>query len=171
MINTIIQIIQFALINFYSLSFLDINNNVVNTQSFNGKKVLLVNMASNSPKINQLNGLQQLQQLYHDSLVVVVFPSNSFGNEPKTNQELKQFLDQNYNLNIIVAAKSNVSGINKNPIYDWLSNKNNNGDIDAVTSADFVKYLIDKDGRFLAQFSSKVQPLDASIINAITTTY
>ncbi len=164
-------LIKLVLISFYSLSFLDIDNNVVNTQSFSGKKVLLVNIASNSNKINQLNGLQQLQQNFKDSLVIVLFPTNSFGSEPKTNQELKQYLEQNYNLNIIIAAKSNVTGDNKNPIYEWLSNKSYNGDVDALTQADFIKYLIDKDGRFMAMFSSKIQPMDSSIINAINTQY
>jgi glutathione peroxidase len=171
MLISLFQFIRFVLVSFYSLSFLDINNNVVNTQSFHGKKVLLVNIASNSPKINQLNGLQQLQQQFKDSLVVVAFPSNSFGNEPKNNTELKQFLEQSYNLSFIIAAKTNVAGNNRNPVYEWLANKNSNGDIDANTGVDFVKYLIDKDGKFMGMFSSKIQPMDSSIIQTINTNY
>jgi glutathione peroxidase len=171
MMSFLISICQFVVLSFYSLSFLDVNSNVVNTQSFAGKKVLIVNIATNSNKVNQLYGLQQLQQKYKDSLVVLAFPSNSFGNEPKTNSQIKQFLDSSYNLNFIVAAKSNVVGSDKNPIYEWLSSKNNNGDIDGNTSADFVKYLIGTDGKFIAMFSSKVQPLDADIQDAITTSY
>jgi glutathione peroxidase len=171
MLTSLFQFMWFLLVSFYSLSFLDINNNVVNTQRFQGKKVLLVNIASNSPQIKQLNGLQQLQQQFKDSLVVVVFPSNSFGNEPKNNNELKQFLEQNYNLNFIIASKTDVTGNNKNPIYEWLAKKNYNGYIDATTGADFVKYLIDKDGKFMGMFSSKIQPMDSSIIQTINTTY
>lgn len=170
MLNTLIQLIHLVLISFYSLSFLDINGNVINCQSFTGKKVLLVNIASNSPKINQLNGLLQLQQEFKDSLIVVAFPSNSFGNESKTNEQLKIFLQQNYNLNFIIAAKTSLIGNDKNPVYEWLGNINSNGIMNANTGADFVKYLIGKNGKIIGMFSSKVQPKDSTIVQAINTT-
>ena len=171
MITTLIKFIATYLVSFHSLSFKDVNNVTINMSSFTNKKVMIVNIATNSNKVSQLAGLQQLKNLYNDSLVVIVFPSNSFGNESRTNAQIKQFFQTNYNSNFIIAEKTNVINGNTNTVFDWLSKKNKNGDMDAVAGGDFEKFIIGKDGTIYGVFSSKISPTDPSIIATITSTF
>jgi glutathione peroxidase len=110
MYKLILVITSLWLTSFYDLQVAAIDNNTIDFQSFQGKKILLVNIATNSPRISQLAGLQQLRQQYGDSLVIIGFPSNSFGNEPKSNSEIKQFCESQYGVSFQLAAKSSVRG-------------------------------------------------------------
>lgn len=171
MISIAFSVISFLLTSFYSLQLQDVNGSTISMNSFQGRKILLVNIASNSPLVSQLGGLQQLKQQYGDSLVVIAFPSNSFGNEPKTNAEIKQFCESAYNSTFIIASKGSVSGSGLLPVYNWLSKSAENGDMDLVIGGDFQKVFIAKDGSIQGTFSSKVSPLHPSIIQAINTNY
>jgi glutathione peroxidase len=171
MIHILLKIASVLLINFHSLSFQNVDGNTVNMSSYQGKKVLLVNMATGSNKVSQLAGLQQLQQQYGDSLMVIVFPSNSFGHESRSNSEIKQFCQTNYNSTFIIAEKSAVTGSGNHPVFSWLADKMKNGEMDAVTGGDFQKFLVDKDGMLIGVFSPKVSPTDSEIIEAITTSF
>jgi glutathione peroxidase len=171
MINIGFGVLSYIITSFYSLSFQDVDGNTISMNSFQNKKVLIANIATGSDKVTQLAGLQQLQQQHGDSLVVIVFPSNSFGNENRTNAEIKQFCHTNYNSTFIIAAKSNVAGSGRHPVYTWLAQKTQNGQMDGVTGADYLKFLIDKDGTFIGMFSSKVIPTDPEIVEAITTSF
>jgi glutathione peroxidase len=171
MINILFVFFQLILVNFHSLSFQDTDGNTVNMSSFQSKKVLIVNIATGSDKVTQLAQLQQLQQQYADSLVVIVFPSNSYGHENRSNAEIKQFCQANYNASFIIAAKTAVTGNNIHPVFDWLAKKTSNGEMDAPAGNDFVKFLITKDGMLIGVFSSKVSPMDSEIKEAITTSY
>jgi glutathione peroxidase len=171
MITTLIKVITVFLVNFYSLSFKDVNNVTINMSSYQGKKVLITNIATNSARINQLVGLQQLKNQYGDSLVVIVFPSNSFGKEPRTDAQIKQFVQANGGTSLVIAAKSNVVNNASNTVFDWLAKKNKNGDMDAVAGGDFEKFLINKDGTLLGVYSSKVSPTDPSIIEGILSNF
>ncbi len=171
MTTTLIKFIATYLVSFHSLSFKDVNNVTINMSSFTNKKVMIVNIATNSNKIGQLAGLQQLKNQYNDSLVVIVFPSNSFGNENRTNAQIKLFCQTNYNSNFIIAEKSNVINNNTNAVFDWLSKKNKNGDMDAVAGGDFEKFIIGKDGSIYGVFSSKISPTDPSVIATISSTF
>jgi glutathione peroxidase len=171
MLNILLGILQFTLVNFHSLSFQDAEGNTINMSSFQNKKVLIVNIATGSDKTAQLAQLQQLQQQYADSLVVIAFPSNSFGHEPRNNAGIKQFCQENYNTSFIIASKSVVAGSGISPVFDWLARKTNNGEMDAPAGNDFVKYLITKDGMLVGVFSSKVSPMDNEITEAINASY
>ncbi|MCX6319298.1 MAG: glutathione peroxidase [Bacteroidetes bacterium] len=170
MIYSLVNGILPWLISFYSLSFQNSEGSNINMSSYQGKKVLLVNIATGSDKVSQLAGLKQLQQQYADSLVVIVFPSNSFGHETRTDAEIRQFCQSTYNTNFIIASKSNVTGTGVNPVFAWLADKLKNGEMNAVAGGDFQKFLIDKDGMLVGVFAPKVVPLDSEIIDAITTT-
>lgn len=162
---------SYIISSFYMLSFQDIDGNIVNMSNFQGKKVLITNVATNSDRITQLANLQQLQQQFSDSLVVIVFPSNSFGNETRNNAQIKQYCDTSFHNTFMIASKSNVSGPNVNPVFRWLADKTQNGQMDAVIGGDFLKFLIDKDGTLIGIFSSKVRPTDPDIIEGITTSF
>jgi glutathione peroxidase len=159
------------LVSFHSLSFKNIDNVNINMSSFANKKVMLVNIATGSGRVNQLAGLKQLQLQYADSLQIIVFPSNSFGKETRTDAQIKQYLQPLVGNNIIIAAKSNVINANTNAVFSWLGSKLKNGDMDAVAGGDFEKFIVGKDGTIYGVFSSKVSPTDPSIISTITSTF
>jgi glutathione peroxidase len=171
MTATLIKIITAYLVNFYSLSFKDVNNVTINMSSYQGKKVLITNIATGSARINQLVGLQQLKNQYGDSLVIIVFPSNSFGKESRTDAQIKQFVQANGGTSLVIAAKSNVINNTNNAVFTWLGSKVKNGDMDAVAGGDFEKFLINKDGTLLGVFSSKVSPTDPSIVQGILSNF
>jgi len=153
--------------NFYTLQFTDVDGSTVNMSSYEGKKILLVNIATNSPKVNQLAGLQQLHQTYGDSVTIIAFPSNSFGHEPRANAEIKQFCQNNYGATFKIASKNPVTGASIQPIYNWLAQINENGVMNGVTGGDFQKFLISKEGALIGVFSPSVQPTDSLIVNAL----
>ena len=152
----------------YSLSFTDTDGSTVNMNSFQNKKILLVNIATNSPRVGQLTGLQQLKQQYGDSLVIIAFPSNSFGNETRSDAEIKQYCQQNYNVNFFIASKNSVSGPYVQPVYNWLKHTEENGVMDVEIMSDFQKILINNDGNIIGVFAPGVSPTDTSIVSAIT---
>lgn len=153
----------------YSFQFTDAGGNTIQMNSFQGKKILLVNIATASNRSGQLAGLQQLQQQYADSLVVIAFPSNSFDHEPRNNEEILQFC-QTYNVSFPIAQKNSVKGEGIQPIYQWLSDSTQNGSINGVISGDFHKILLNSNGEILGIFSPALEPMDQLIQNAITGT-
>lgn len=153
----------------YSIQFTDAGGNQVSMNSFQGKKILLVNIASGSNRIGQLAGLQQLQQQYADSLVVIGFPSNSFDHESLGNAEIIQ-LCQTYGVTFPIAHKNPVKGAGVQPIYQWLSDSTQNGNINYVPNGDFYKVLIDSKGEVIGVFAPVLEPMDTLIQNAITGT-
>lgn len=152
----------------YSLSFTDTDGSTVNMNSFQNKKILLVNIATNSPRVGQLTGLLQLKQQYGDSLVIIAFPSNSFGNETRSDAEIKQYCQQNYNVNFFIASKNSVFGLYIQPVYNWLKHTEENGVMDVEIMSDFQKILINNDGNIIGVFAPGVSPTDTSIVSAIT---
>lgn len=160
--------VSIFLTSIYSLQFTDVDGNPVSMSSYQNKKILLVNIATGNSKVSQLAGLQQLQQTYSDSLVIIAFPSNSFGNEARTNAEIKQFCQATYGVTFKIAAKNSVTGAGIQSVYNWLAHVSDNGAMDAVVAKDFQKFLIDKDGKLIGAFGASVAPMDSQIVNAIT---
>jgi len=155
-------------VSIYSLSVNDINGGSIDFNNYRGKKILVVNTATGSPAASQqIAELQQLYQQYQDSLVIIAFPSNSFGNEPGTNQEIKAIMQGTYGVTFSVAVKSSVKGDSANVIHSWLSDKLQNEMMNSRTIRDFQKYLIDGTGRLVGKFDSSTNPLNASLLNAI----
>jgi glutathione peroxidase len=152
---------------FFSLSFTSGEGQSIQLDSFQGKKILLVNIATNSPRVSQLAGLQQLQQQYGDSLVVIAFPSNSFGNEPRTDSQIKAFCQSQYNTGFLLAQKSPVTGTNLPAVYQWLTKQPENGVMNQEVIADFQKYLVNGEGKLVGVFAGSVEPMSPDIISTI----
>lgn len=171
MISLLISAVFSISVSFYTLSFQDCDGNIINMNNYQGKKVLIVNIATGSEKVSQLTGLQQLQQQYNDSLVVIVFPSNSFGHESRNDSEVKQFCQSGFNSTFIIAAKSPVTGGGINNVFNWLAHHSQNGEMNAPAGGDFQKFLVDRDGMLIGVFSPKVSPLDDELVQAITTSF
>jgi glutathione peroxidase len=156
------------LLSLYDVSYINNAGQTKRFAQFSGKKLLIVNIATGSDKVGQLAELKQLQQQFADSLTVIAFPSNSFGNEARTNDEILEFCNQQYEINFLLCAKGNVTGAEKESIFLWLADVTMNGSMNAPVRSDFQKFLIDKDGTLIGSFSSLISPLDNKIISAIT---
>jgi glutathione peroxidase len=163
----IILFIVSAILNFYSVTYKPLNGPETAMSAYAGKKILLVNIASNSPLKSQIFELEILQQEFRDSLVIIAFPSNSFGNEAKTNQQLSSYFTDSLQVTYHVAELSNVSGSNSSPVFNWLKNESLNGTSPFSFTKDFQKVLIDDTGKIMGVFGSRVSPTDPIIKNAI----
>lgn len=137
---------------------------LIDFSSFKGKKVLCVNTASNCGYTKQYEGLQALQETYKDKLIVIGFPCNQFlFQENGSAEEIETFCKKNYGVTFLLTEKINVKGKNQNPVYQWLCKKENNGVKDITVDWNFGKFLIDENGKFIAYFDSKVEPLSEEI--------
>jgi len=142
-----------------------LNKGAVSLQQ--NKKILLVNVASGGDDASQLLQLEQLHQQFKDSLLVIAFPSNSFGKEPKDSAAAYQYYIDSLGLSFPVAKPCLVTGTNSHPIYGWLANTNSNGAFPIAITKDFQKVLLNKNGEVIGVFSSKVLPADTRLLQAI----
>lgn len=146
---------------FYSLSAKTNNGELMNFEKFSGKKVLLVNLASQCGYTPQYKQLEELHQLYKNEIAVLGFPSNDFGGqEPGTDEEIENFCKVNFGVTFPLFHKDHVIGDNKQPVYQWLCNANKNGWNNEEPSWNFYKYLVDEQGNLEKIYSSSVSPLE-----------
>lgn len=130
---------------------------------YKGKKILVVNTASECGYTPQYKALQQLYTENKEHLVIVGFPCNDFGGqEPGNSQTIQSFCQKNYGVSFPMAAKVSITN-NPAPIYKWLTNKKENGVLDANVRWNFNKFLLDENGRMLAYFPSSIAPDDAEL--------
>jgi glutathione peroxidase len=133
-----------------------------------GKKVLIVNTASECGYTPQYEDLEKLYQAYKDKLIILGFPANNFGKqEPGTNEEIKEFCKSKYNVTFPMFEKVSVLGDDMAPIYKWLTSKDLNGWNDQQPKWNFNKYLIDEDGNLLKYYSSAVKPMSDEIVSQL----
>lgn len=136
--------------------------------AFTGKKILVVNVASECGFTPQYKQLQELYEYFNDKLVVVGFPCNDFGGqEPGDANTIQQFCERNYGVSFPLAAKVNIRSSTPHPIYQWLTQKALNGKLDATVNWNFNKFLLDEKGHLLAHFPASVSPLDSAVIDLI----
>ncbi len=130
-----------------------------------GKKVLIVNTASECGYTPQYEDLQKLYDTYKDKLIVLGFPANNFGGqEPGSNEEIKQFCSTKFNVSFPMFEKISVLGDDMAPIYKWLTSKDLNGWNDQQPKWNFNKYLLDEEGNLVKYFSSAVKPMSDEIV-------
>lgn len=153
---------------FYDFKVEALDGGTIDFAKFKGKKILIVNTASQCGYTPQYEGLQKLSEEYKDKLVIVGFPANNFGGqEPGTNGEIKAFCKKNYGVTFPMAAKVSVKGDDIAPIYKWLCNKALNGVMDAEIKWNFGKFLLDEKGNLITYFPSKVTPNSDEIKKAL----
>lgn len=141
----------------------------IDFSEFKGKKVLVVNTASECGFTPQYAGLEELYNKHKNELVIVGFPANNFGGqEPGTNAEIKAFCEQNYGVSFPMAAKVSVKGEDIAPIFAWLTSKEENGVKNVDIKWNFTKFLLDENGQLIASFESNVEPQSREILNAIS---
>ena len=152
----------------YDFKVAALDGSIIDFASFKGKKILLVNTASQCGYTPQYEGLEKLYETYKDKLVIVGFPANNFGQqEPGTNSEIKEFCKKNYGVSFPMAAKVSVKGDDMAAIYQWLTNKSENGVMDAEIKWNFGKFFLDENGNLITYFPSKVTPMSDDITSKL----
>lgn len=143
----------------------DIDGNEVDFSKFKGKKLLIVNTASECGFTPQYKDLEALYQKYKDkNFLIIAFPCNDFGGqEPGDAQQIKNFCQKNYGVSFLVMEKVKIKGDNPHPIYQWLTQKEKNGVKSSTVMWNFQKYLIDENGYLVDYFNSTVNPLSDKI--------
>lgn len=141
----------------------DIDGNDYDLSKLKGKVVLLVNVASKCGYTPQYKGLESLYESYKDKgFVIVGFPANNFkGQEPGSNEEIKQFCTSKYNVTFPMMSKISVKGDDMHPLYKQLT------DAKGQVTWNFNKFLVGKDGKLIEHFDSKVKPDDSKLSSAI----
>jgi glutathione peroxidase len=164
-----VSLLLFTSVSIYTLSPQSVSGGAINFNQYQGKCMLITNIATGSVYAPQLAQLQQLYQQQNGNLVVIAFPSNSFGNEPRSNTQLASFLDSAYGVAFPVAAKCNVidSTGPVDAVYQWLTKKSLNGTGSSLIEGDFQKYLINKQGRIVGIFDPATSPLNPAISQAL----
>ena len=137
-----------------------------NFADLKGKKVLIVNTASECGYTPQYKDLQSLYAKYSSkNFVIIGFPCNDFGGqEPGTGKEIKSFCTKNYGVTFQMMEKVSIA---TSPIYKWLTHKTENGVLEATVKWNFNKFLIDEKGNVVKYLSSNVKPMDPEITNWI----
>jgi glutathione peroxidase len=143
----------------YKFNTPSIEGGTIDFSKYKGKKILIVNTASKCGYTPQYEGLEKLYKDNKDKLVVIGFPANNFGGqEPGTNEEIQEFCKLRYGVTFPLSQKVDVVGDNADPIFKWLTTKDQNGVLDAKIAWNFNKFLLDENGKLLAYFPSKVKP-------------
>lgn len=134
-----------------------------------GKKVLVVNTASKCGNTPQYAEMEKLYQKYKaQNFIIIGFPANNFGKqEPGTNIEIAEFCKMNYGVSFPMMAKISVKGEDIDPIYKWLTRKDQNGVADADVKWNFQKFMIDENGHWVGFVDADETPMTEKIINWI----
>jgi len=151
----------------YDIPLKDIDGKDTSLKAYKGKVILIVNVASKCGLTPQYQALEQLQEKYKDKgFSVLGFPCNQFGGqEPGTNEEIKQFCSSKYNVSFPLFDKIDVNGPKRHPLYVALAGQESPypGDI----KWNFNKFLIGRDGKIIKRFEPRTKPDAPEVIEAI----
>ncbi|MBX3291065.1 MAG: glutathione peroxidase [Acidobacteria bacterium] len=153
----------------YEFTMKDIDGKDIKLEAYKGKVVMIVNTASRCGNTPQYEGLQKIYDKYKDKgFVVLGFPANNFmGQEPGSDEEIKEFCTLNYNVTFPMFSKISVKGADQHPFYSFLTHKETNPGFDGDITWNFEKFLADKDGKIIARFTPKTKPEDEKVVEAI----
>ncbi len=151
---------------FYDFELELITGETISLDKYEGKAVLLVNVASKCGFTKQYTDLQNLWEKYREkNLIVLGVPSNQFGSqEPGSNDEIKDFCETNFNINFPMTSKYDVKGENAHDVYKWAKDTFGKS---AVPKWNFHKILIDKNGKIHDTFASFTNPMSKKIIKEL----
>ena len=149
---------------FYELEAISIEGEKISFEQYKNKKILIVNVASKCGYTYQYEGLQKLQDIYKDQIVVLGFPANDFLNqESGSNEQIEEFCESNYRITFPMFEKITTKGKKQSSVYAWLTNNDLNGWQRQRPPWNFCKYLSNEKGELVGFFDSKVKPLSKEI--------
>lgn len=154
---------------FYDMAVTQSNGEMLNFEQLKGKKVLLVNTASDCGYTGQYAELQQLQEKYQNKLAIIGFPANDFKEQEKGNDdEIAKFCQVNFGVDFPLSQKSSVvSGPKQHPVYQWLTQEGKNAWNSHQPDWNFSKYLVDENGMLTHYFGPAISPLGEEISKAL----
>lgn len=153
--------------NIYSFKFETLDGQTKSFSDYKGKKILIVNTASECGFTPQYEGLQELHEKVGEELVIIGFPANNFGKqEPGSNDEIAGFCQKNYGVTFQMAAKISVKGDDMAPLFKWLCSQEN---VDFVGDIrwNFEKILISEEGIVLHRFRSGTKPMSKELTSKL----
>ena len=155
--------------NIYQFTVTDLSGSEFKFSDLKGKKIMIVNTASECGNTPQYKDLQTIYEKYReDDFVIVGFPANNFGaQEPGSDHEIAEFCKLNYGVTFPMMSKISVKGDDMNEVYRFLTEKGKNGYADSEVTWNFQKYLIDENGQVAKVIAPKVLPTDNTVINWI----
>ncbi len=150
----------------YDFKVAGLDGKTIDLSAYKGKKILIVNTASQCGLTPQYEDLQKLFTKYQDKLVVIGFPANNFGQqEPGSNDEIKSFCQKNYGVTFPMAEKVSVTGEDIHPLFQYLVQEAKKlGTEDPVIKWNFTKFLVDEKGNLVKVFSHRMKPMDEEIL-------
>lgn len=152
----------------YDFTMISIDGDTINLSQYQGKKLLIVNTASECGFTPQYEGLEKLHEQYGDKVTILGFPANNFGGqEPGSNEEIKTFCKANYGVSFQMFSKISVKGDDMHPMYQWLSDKSKNGWNDQAPTWNFNKYLINEKGELIKYYASAIEPMSEELLGDI----
>ena len=148
----------------YDIQINSLAGEKIDLETFKGKKILFVNVASECSFTRQYEDLQKLHEKYSEQLIIIGIPCNQFGNqEPGDAKQIETFCSANYGVEFLISEKVNVKGENLHPLYAWLTKQELNGAKSTSVKWNFQKYMVDEDGRFIDFWYSMTSPLSSKI--------
>jgi len=153
----------------YDFQVKDIDGNDVKLDKYKGNVLLVVNTASKCGYTPQYEGLQATFDKYKDKgFYVLGFPANNFGGqEPGTEAEIKEFCTTKFKVTFPMFAKISVQGEDQAPLYKYLTSKETDPEFAGDITWNFNKFLIDRNGKIVARFTSKDKPEGEEVTKAI----
>jgi glutathione peroxidase len=152
----------------FDISINALDGSPMDLSVFKGKKILIVNTASECGYTPQYEGLQALYEANKEQLVVLGCPCNQFGGqEPGSAEQIASFCSSRFQVSFPMTEKIDVKGDGQHALYKWLCNKSQNGALDASVSWNFNKFLLDENGQMMAYYPSNISPNDPDLLAAI----
>jgi glutathione peroxidase len=155
----------------YAIPFELINGDTADLSAYRGKKIVVVNTASDCGYTGQYEELQKLYAQRKDDIVIIGFPANDFKQQEKgSNEEIASFCKKNYGVDFPLAMKTTViKSADQHPIFKWLSDQKQNGWNEQAPSWNFSKYVIDEQGKLIGYFDPGVSPLGSDFTKVLNT--
>ncbi len=156
---------------FYDFKVNSIDGKAFDLSALKGKKVLVVNTASKCGYTKQYAQLEELFQTYGgENFVILGFPANNFlSQEPGSNEEIREFCTVNYGVTFPMMAKISVKGKDMDPLYQWLTSREQNGVMDAPVKWNFQKFMINENGHLVGMAPPGEVPTSERMVNWIKT--
>lgn len=150
----------------YQFKVTDLYGEEFDFASLKGKKIMIVNTASECGLTPQYEQLQMLYSNYKDkNFVIVGFPANNFGaQEPGTDEQIATFCKENYGVDFPMMSKISVKGEDMHPLYQFLTQKSKNGVADSEVQWNFQKYLINEEGDLDQVIDPRTSPVSREIV-------
>jgi glutathione peroxidase len=155
----------------YAIPFEMINGDTADLSIYKGKKIVVVNTASDCGYTGQYEELQKLYEQRKEDVVIIGFPANDFKEQEKgSNEEIASFCKKNYGVEFPMAMKTSVvKSSTQHDLFKWLSDASKNGWNEQAPSWNFSKYIIDEQGKLIGYFDPGVSPLGKEFTNILNT--